>query len=166
MLLELTCFGFQEKRRNSNIVKLLSICSWKGWHYLRYLKLCKEHQGKMPCYMPQKMLGQSIETGQRRRWSWTKVQEAFNCCHIREQWKRPRNSDGGSTTVSSPEGSQVGYFTGASRNILTKNLGLRMVPAQWVPHLLSQKTEAQSLTMCAGNLEILELIKATFGHYL
>ena len=39
-------------------------------------------------------------------------------------------------------------------NILTKELGLRMVPAQWVPHLLSQKTEAQSLTMCAGNLEL------------
>ena len=157
MLLELTCFGLQGKRRNSSIVKLLSICNWKGWHYLRYLKLCnfaRNIRGRCPAICHGQMLGQSIETGQGRRWSWTKVQEALNCCHIREQWPRPRKGDGGSTTVSSLESSQFGYLTGASRKHSDPRARFEDGASTMGPSPFEPKTKAQSLTMCAGNLEL------------
>ena len=50
--------------------------------------------------------------------------------------------------------------------ILTKVLGLRMVPAQWIPHLLSRK-QKRSRWPCAPVIwNFSELIKATFGLYL
>ena len=64
--LRVDMFWVSRKGRNSSIVKLLSICSWKGWHYLRYLKLCKEHQGKMPRYMPQTNVGSVNWNGARK----------------------------------------------------------------------------------------------------
>ena len=65
-------------------------------------------------------------------------------------------------TVSSPEGSQVGYLTGASRKHSDRRARFEDGASTMDPSPFEPKTEAQSLTMYAGNLDFLELIKAIF----
>ena len=65
-------------------------------------------------------------------------------------------------TVSSSESSQVGYLTGASRKHSDQRARFEDGASTMGPSPFEPKTEAQSLTMCAGNLELFGVDQGNF----
>ena len=123
--------------------------------------------GKMPCYMPQtkcwvsqlKRGKEGVEVEPRSRRPSTAATPENNDLVLERVMEDRRLS-------ARQRAARLGISQERVGNILTKELGLRMVPAQWVPHLLSRKQKRSRWPCAAVIWNFLELINTTFGHYL